>query len=89
MKRFKMKKQKDTNLYVLQKDNFFGIKYNKIVKLVDIINKDYVVIEVDRQRIQLSPTNELMITTIPKEICLARIEKKSNKINYLVIESGE
>lgn len=88
MKWFKRKKQKDNNLYVLQKDNFFGIKYNKIVKLVDIVNKEYVVIEVDRQRIQLSPTNELAITTSPKEICLARIEKKSNKINYLVIEGG-
>lgn len=88
MKWFKRKKQKDNNLYVLQKDNFFGIKYNKIVKLVDIVNKEYVVIEVDRQRIQLSPTNELVITTNPKEICLARIEKKSNKINYLVIEGG-
>lgn len=88
MRLFK-KKQTNNNLYVLEKDTLFGIKYNKIVKLIDIVNKEYVVIEVDRQRIQLSPTNELVITTSPKEICLARIVKKLNKINYLVIESGE
>lgn len=88
-KRYGEKRDRDNKkLFVLDKDNFFGIKYNKMVDLVDTINKEYVIINLDRQRIQLSPSNEV-ITITTNENCVAKIVKTIDKINYLIIEGGE
>lgn len=74
------------NIYVLRKDNVYGVKYEIIPKVVKIINTNFVIIKFNRVKYIIKPNNEL--TTIEvQDKCLAKVVDSVGNIKY--IEVGE